>query len=338
MLLVVRDDSYLNHTVAAILPALQIASKEYDVTLSLEKTAKFKMDAIVNKTKEDIDSYTSLSHYLYNVLLKSHTHERTFDWFDAFDILLLLASIAGLLALGLSVIMHFRLRSVMILLSKSSRALAQWAPGLITFPQAKAAVPTVQSTIDYLYFHKTIKELVPIDLSIMFFIIFITIILVGYLFYKYLKSTRMQTTLILEISDGEQSLSWNLQALQLAPSFYKFHVDKQSINLVLVSSLYGMQMLWGNGFTVINAVADIPVAIPVQVRVPSWKTAKLRRLMKGRYYIVVHVLGPQNELVKLILLREFGMPDINLSTRMRPNPTLSMSPSMGAVYPSLAVT
>jgi len=79
MLSVVGDDSYLNHTIAAILPELQIASKEYDVTWSLEKKAKFKMDAIVNRTREDIDSYTSLSHYLSNVLLKSHTHERNFD-------------------------------------------------------------------------------------------------------------------------------------------------------------------------------------------------------------------------------------------------------------------
>ena len=37
MLSVVRDDSYLNHTIAAILPVLQIVSKEYDVTLSLKK-------------------------------------------------------------------------------------------------------------------------------------------------------------------------------------------------------------------------------------------------------------------------------------------------------------
>jgi len=64
MLSVARDDSYLNDTVAAVWPELQIASKEYDVTLSLER--KFKMDTIVTKTKEDIDSYISLSHYLYN--------------------------------------------------------------------------------------------------------------------------------------------------------------------------------------------------------------------------------------------------------------------------------
>jgi len=60
----------------------------------------------------------------------------------------------------------------MLLLAKSSRALAQEAPGLITFPQAKAVVPTVQPTFDYLYFHKTIKELVPIDLSMMFSLFF----------------------------------------------------------------------------------------------------------------------------------------------------------------------
>ena len=246
MLSVVGDDSYLNHTiaVAAILPQLQIASKEYDVTWSLEKKDKFKMDAIVNRTREDIDSYTSLSHYLYNILLKSHTHERNFDWFNPFDILLLVASIAGLLALGLAIIMHFRLRSVMLLLTKSSRAFAQAAPGSITFLQPKSVVLSVQPTMDYLYFHKTLKEMIPIELSMLIFIIFLINILLAYLFYKYLKATRMRTTLLLEISDGEQNLTWTLQSLPLAPSFYKFEVDKQKIQLVLMDNVYGLQMRW----------------------------------------------------------------------------------------------
>jgi len=51
MLPVVEDDSYLNYSIAALKPPLQIASKQYD----LEKTAKFKMVDIINKTREDID-------------------------------------------------------------------------------------------------------------------------------------------------------------------------------------------------------------------------------------------------------------------------------------------
>lgn len=335
MLSVVRDDSYLNHTVVAVLPELQIASKEYDVTLSLERKAKFKMDTIINKTKQDIDSYTSLSHYLYNVLLKGHTHERTFDWFNIFDILLFLASIAGLVALGLSIIMHIRLRSVMLLLAKSSKVLAQEAPGLITYPQAKMLAPTVQPPVDYLYFHKTVKELVPIDLSMMFFLIFLIVFLLAYLFYKYVKSTRMRTTLLLEVSDGDQSLTWTLHSLPLAPSFYRFHVDKQNIRLVLANSVYGTQLLWGNGFTVVNTVADIAVIIPMQVRVQCWKAAKLRQFMRGRYYIMVHVLGTNNELLELILLREYGLPEM---TGLRPNSPLTINPNVTAVYPSLTVT
>ena len=124
----------------------------------------------------------------------------------------------------------------------------------------------------------------------------------------------MRTTLLLEVSDGEQNLTWTLQSLPLAPSFYKFEVDKQKIQLVLMDNVYGLQMRWGYGFTVINATADVLVGMPIQVRVPCWKAAKLRQLMKGRYYIMIHVLGTKNELVKLILLREFTMPEIYLSS------------------------
>ena len=156
--------------------------------------------------------------------------------------------------------------------------------------------------------------MVPIELSMLLFIIFLIIILVAYLFYKYLKATRMRTTLLLEISDGEQNLMWTLKSLPLAPSFYKFEVDKQNIQLVLMDNVYGLQIRWGTGFTVMNATADIPVGIPLQVRVPCWKAAKLRQLMRGRYYVMIHVLGTKNELVELILLREFSMPEIYLSS------------------------
>ena len=54
MLSVVKDDSYLNYSIAALLPPLQIASKEYDLTLSQEKTAKFKMADIINKREKTL--------------------------------------------------------------------------------------------------------------------------------------------------------------------------------------------------------------------------------------------------------------------------------------------
>ena len=92
----------------------------------------------------------------------------------------------------------------------------------------------------------------------------------------------------------------------------------------------------GDGFTVINATADVLVGMPIQVRVPCWKAAKLRQLMRGRYYIMIHVLGTNNELVELILLKEFTMPEIYLSsTGLRPNPSASVG--VGGVYPSLTM-
>jgi len=51
---------------------------------------------------------------------------------------------------------------------------------------------------------------------------------------------------------------------------------------------------------------------------------------------MIHVLGTKNELVELILLKEFTMPEIYLSsTGLRPNPSASVG--VGGVYPSLTM-
>jgi len=227
--------------------------------------------------------------------------------------------------------MHFRLRSVMLLLTKSSRVLAQHNPSLITFHQLQTSTSESPETPDYLYFHKALKEMVPIELSMIFFLIFLILFLVAYIFYKYIKSTRMRTTLVLEISDGEQSQKWTIQSLSLAPAFYKFNVDRQNIRLVLVSSIQGAQLLWGNGLTVFNAVAEIPVALRQEIRIPFWRTTALRRLLKSRYFVMMHVLGTKNELLELILLRDFMVPELYMSTSMA-----EVSRPTG-VYPSLTV-
>ena len=105
----------------------------------------------------------------------------------------------------------------------------------------------------------------------------------------------------------------------------------QNIRLVLVNSIQGAQLLWGNGLTVFNAVAEIPVPLRQEIRIPFWRTTALRRLLKSRYFVMMHVLGTKNELLELILLRDFMVPELYMSTSMA-----EVSRPMG-VYPSLTV-
>ena len=75
------SDLFLNTSIHAVLPPLAVDSAEYSLNLAHEKTYSFDMQDIINNTKNDVMTYQSLSHYLYNVLLNAHNRNRDFDFF-----------------------------------------------------------------------------------------------------------------------------------------------------------------------------------------------------------------------------------------------------------------
>ena len=68
-----KPDTLLNDSLSVELPALAIASKEYEANLAVEEHSKFELISIINRTKDDEEVFSELSHYLYKVL-RSEEH------------------------------------------------------------------------------------------------------------------------------------------------------------------------------------------------------------------------------------------------------------------------
>jgi len=58
----------LNQTLEAELPDLTIADKHLDEKFSIETSAAFDMEMIINSTKASAEVYDNLAHYLVMVL------------------------------------------------------------------------------------------------------------------------------------------------------------------------------------------------------------------------------------------------------------------------------
>ena len=104
----------LNSTVSADFPELAISSPEYDAKLAIEDRAVYDLSTNLNLPKQDTMSFDSLSHFLCNKLLSSHTENESFDFFNVFHWLLVLATAAGFFALVLVAILHYRVRTMMV--------------------------------------------------------------------------------------------------------------------------------------------------------------------------------------------------------------------------------
>ena len=186
--------------------------------------------------------FSDQSNYLYNVLLRTLQHDRTFDVFNAFDWLLILSFFGGMLALVMAIILHFRVRAIMLLLtaSPSVQALHYDYPNGFHYTSRSSVAP---STI----VQKLLQEILPVDLTFLLLFAFFLILFFGYLLFKYRKSVSARTTLVLEISDDSRSLSCQIGHLPYSPGFYRFAVNRQETRVELVQSFFRLHSIGVRG-------------------------------------------------------------------------------------------
>ena len=108
----------------------------------------------------------------------------------------------------LAVFLHCEVRTMFILLTKTGHAAAlddgSYGPLLPTIFHAKSTTQAPTTTLDPLRFHKAIQELLPVDLTLLFCLIFFVTEFFGYLYCRYRKSRKSRTSLVVEISDGKK--------------------------------------------------------------------------------------------------------------------------------------
>ena len=167
---------FLNQTIPVQLPPLAIASKTYEANLAIEKEARFDLLQALNMSKNDETTFESLSHYIYNTLLESHTFNKTFDYLNALDWLLILACIASFFALVLVTILHFKMRTVFLLLSSVGRTRAvQVLPSEIFFGSTTKETTNNLPLFNIPPYDETLRRVVPIELTML--VCFLTFVL-----------------------------------------------------------------------------------------------------------------------------------------------------------------
>ena len=241
-----KPDTLLNDSLSVDLPALAIASKEYEANLAVEEHSKFELISIINRTKDDEEVFSELSHYLYKVLLKSHTHTREWSPLNLYDWLLAIAAAGALLALGLIFIFHYRLKSVLLMLATLRKANALELPTKITYFRTTAAPMLMNSTNkDYSYYLDILQELVPVDFSILICLLLLIVTIVIYLAYKRMKVTDYRTFIKLEILNEASSVLCHVAKLKYNPEMYCITVNKQFLSVV--KSMCRTIVLWPAG-------------------------------------------------------------------------------------------
>ena len=308
-----RDHTFLNKSIPVILPQLPIASAAYQAKLAVEKHSRYELETIINQTKEDSTVYRDLSHYLYNNLLTSHTHDDSFDVFNLFHWGYLLASLGGILGLVLAVFLHCRVRTLFILLARTGNIKAFEHKGnertLPTLLYPKTSTLSTVTTPDSFRFYRTLQQLFPVELTLLLCVILLIVGFIGYLYYNYRKKRQARTTLIIELSDIKKKFIWKLHNLSLNPGNYRFIVNQQAVSIKLTQLFLSGILSWGNCVTIQNKALSLNIPIKSQVIVYPWEITKLRMLLMGEFYLVIYVNDVDNDVVETVVIKTMHIDD-----------------------------
>jgi len=194
-----QEQDYLSKTLPALLPQLAVASKEYEGRVAIEDDTVFvDLQQVLNRTKNDQLTFDYLSHYLFNVVMRNHQHSKSFDWRNFYDWLVLLATVSGIMALILVLIVQYKVRTLFVLL-----AATKGAQGLDSedydHVYYKTSTITLTATVDYLYLSDLVRKVFSVEIILLLSFLVSVLVFFGYLIYRYRKSIRARTTLLLEL-------------------------------------------------------------------------------------------------------------------------------------------
>ena len=78
----IQSDAFLNYTVTADFPHLEIEAEKYDKLLASDKQRRLDLDATINLTKNEEGVFGDLSDYLFAQMAKTHQRQNNFDVFN----------------------------------------------------------------------------------------------------------------------------------------------------------------------------------------------------------------------------------------------------------------
>ena len=226
----ISEDALLNVSIPINLPKLAIAGNVYQNRLAIDRDKTFDLALAINQTMNDNQMYSGLSHLLLCDVLKTHLQDSSFDVLNVYSWLQVLFAAVATTSLILAIFLHCRLRTIMLLLAKSSVSAATW-PAVIELSDSTSTVPPRNDTFTYWHYHTKLLELVPIDLSFFLFCFLCFFILFLFRYCKNcihnIRYRNARMILHLEFTDHVQSPCFEVVTLPYNANHYRFVVTKQ---------------------------------------------------------------------------------------------------------------
>jgi len=157
-----------------------------------------------------------------------------------------------------------------------------------------------------------IRKLFPIELILLLSFIVSVFTFFGYLLYRYCKSIRARTTLLLKIGSDKEKFTKTIGTLPLSASFYEIQVNRQATEIRLTEGFFNVQ-LHLTGLDIKDNILNKPADIPSAIKLFPWQLAKLRRITSQPFYALVHILAVNNELVDIVVLRKHHPANVGIA-------------------------
>ena len=320
-------ETLLNETIEIRLPKLALEDEQLNTYFGVEKQAHFDLATMINRTKQDAETYSSLAHYLFNEILQANAKQSAFDILNPFSWLTIFGWITSVFALILAIFLRVKMHSLsLLLLARPVRAMPTRAfPKVLqlTVPTTTGNPVTIDTFKEWAKHVQHVPNLMPIELLILLCLFLLILFALVRMLYRRRRQAIARTTLNLEIGDSCQSMVLPIIDLIHPPNCYRFVINKAEINLHLVETNLFANLYWNNGVSLLNMPLEYAVQLPTNIKVGLRKIKLLKSLLLKPHYVTIHVInGTTSEICELVVLRTYAMEsaeETNLSTSLYPS-------------------
>jgi len=196
-------------------------------------------------------------------------------------------------------------RTIFALLAATRGAQTYEFPNHLIYTTTTNILETV--TVNFLQFQETLCKLFPVELILLLSFIVSVLAFFTYLLYRYRKSVRARTSLMLELGNENETFTRNIGTLPLTAGFYAFHVNRQATEIHLQEGFLSLQLKW-TGLNVEDNTLNRAAPVHTGIKIYPWEIIKIRRIIGQQFYALLHILGVNNELIDIVVLRKSHAP------------------------------
>jgi len=163
------------------------------------------MTKLINRTKQDAKSFDSLSHCLWNEIMKVNENQNEFNLFSPFSWLTIFGWIFSLLALCLAVMLRFKVRTIsMMLMVRTAKASVLPKTLYITTTQQPSTVDSIRLWMSHV---QHVPNLMPVEVLILLVLFSFSLFFLARWIYRTRNQNKIRCILRLQLGNLTDSIS-----------------------------------------------------------------------------------------------------------------------------------